>query len=691
MKISPVLLQDKKLAKSNVQKTQSNFEISNSTCSLSAYPKSYYFLSFQARVNKDLNSFIERNEANLPYSIKAYIENLSDEQKQTITPLAAQRNAFEYLAICDSVADIKEAYPDEPLFQNLKEVGEVKSKRGILYDIRLMSEDLDEKETLLSSGENSLSLYLVKKIFLEGKTIGEINEDLDNNLNPVFKKEDKNYILPSTLQALGIQLPSLSYLNSLRYTRDGYSDMMGEKMSKRWADMSQEEKDRIISSHGAKSLSQEQKDSISKFNKKRWMKMSPAQKAQAIDAMQKGGRRKQIAMTDAWNNSPDVRLKLTDYLIENNFYSPQSIIYRTDSYSPAMEIIMTRFWELNPQAAEKLGSEIELSYERYDMALAEGKITTFEDDVIKKSAEIKAQIKKALKVSKDKIEQMSPVDKYRNMFSYLPKKLLDEQCEILSGMSRADVELWIKYCMGQKLDSKALARAEKICNIVAPRMAPQMQHLITASITMFEQCLAPIVNPETNEVFHPIFPSNLDFRFPDIARLYFNLKKHGYEKALILDSSVVSGGDRDKVALDFKTERFTKEIIKRNPDVKFNFNLMDYQYSFSKQPNFELLNELYEELESYKLTENQAQKAARRICPYGLSQQAYDSLAASVYVRPHTYHDVTSANVSEGMKLRVSRGLNEMVLKLGGSHSVLYKKNLINYEKRFLDFFTCKD
>ena len=105
------------------------------------------------------------------------MENLSPEQRSEITPLQAQWNAFEYLTICESIQDVKETYPDEPLFQNLKEAEQTKANRGFLYDVRLgHSNLLKSGETLLDDGQNSLSVYLLKKIFLEGKTISEINE-----------------------------------------------------------------------------------------------------------------------------------------------------------------------------------------------------------------------------------------------------------------------------------------------------------------------------------------------------------------------------------------------------------------------------------------------------------------------------------------------------------------------------------
>ena len=61
---------------------------------------------------------------------------------------------------------------------------------------------------------------------------------MENDLEPDFKADfkfknpDSPYIYPTTLKALGIKMPAFEYQQSLRYTRDGYSDMVGENISK---------------------------------------------------------------------------------------------------------------------------------------------------------------------------------------------------------------------------------------------------------------------------------------------------------------------------------------------------------------------------------------------------------------------------------------------------------------------------
>ena len=121
--------------------------------------------------------------------------------------------------------------------------------------MRLIKEDA---ELLELSGEgvlkdkSNLTVYLLKKIFLENKTLKEINSDLDNDLNEDLKAEYKfkypeaDYIHKSTLKALGIGGINQDFRNSLRFTQDGYSDIQGEKVSQGlqnfWESLSPEER-----------------------------------------------------------------------------------------------------------------------------------------------------------------------------------------------------------------------------------------------------------------------------------------------------------------------------------------------------------------------------------------------------------------------------------------------------------------
>jgi len=152
----------------------------NTTC-FSTIP---FNTTFEARVDKGLTRFYEANVDRMPLTVKTFIEKLTD--KTSKTPLQAQAEAFAALAGITTIAAIKSEF-DEPLFSDLKDPSESKATRGILGVFRENRELLDLcNQSILRSGEN-FTVWLVKKIFLEAKTIEEINEDFNNEVNDEFK------------------------------------------------------------------------------------------------------------------------------------------------------------------------------------------------------------------------------------------------------------------------------------------------------------------------------------------------------------------------------------------------------------------------------------------------------------------------------------------------------------------------
>jgi len=209
-------------------------------------------MSFEARcrVDKGLPRFYEANQNRMPVTLEKYIFNLKD--MSGISPMAALKNAFEFLNITETIEEVKDIFPFEPLFSKLKNPLESKASIGIL---RLIKEDA---EILELSGEgvlkdnSNLTVYLLRKIFLENKTIKEINNDLENDLNEDLKAEYKfkypnaDYIHRTTLQALGIKGVNQEFRNSLRFTQEEYADVQGGKVSQGllnfWESLSEEER-----------------------------------------------------------------------------------------------------------------------------------------------------------------------------------------------------------------------------------------------------------------------------------------------------------------------------------------------------------------------------------------------------------------------------------------------------------------
>ncbi|MBE7713116.1 MAG: hypothetical protein E7Z87_05175 [Cyanobacteria bacterium SIG26] len=197
-----------------------------------------YLVSFGERVEKTLTRFYRVNKERMPKTVEEYVRNMED--RDALTPLEAQQVAFAKLASDEikTVEDIKKAYPTEPLFENLVDIEDTKATRGILNTYRINKDLLKLMDKGILKDKQDLTVYLVKKFFLEAKTIDEVNEDLEKDFDEDFKADfrrknpDSKYIHSGTLDSFGIKLPDDDYLTSLRYTRDGYADYMGAKIQK---------------------------------------------------------------------------------------------------------------------------------------------------------------------------------------------------------------------------------------------------------------------------------------------------------------------------------------------------------------------------------------------------------------------------------------------------------------------------
>lgn len=209
-----------------------------------------HMIAFKARVDKGLERFYDTNKDRMPLTVKRYVVALED--KTRLTPLQAQNRAFSKLNEAKNVKDIKKYFESEELFSDLIEPEQSKATRGILQSLKENSELLALSGESILKDNTDFTVYLVKKVFLEAKTIDEINKDLENDLNEdfkadfKFKNKDAKYVYGSTLKSLGIKMPPFEYQQSLRYTRDGYSDLVGENISqaqrKFWDSLSPEER-----------------------------------------------------------------------------------------------------------------------------------------------------------------------------------------------------------------------------------------------------------------------------------------------------------------------------------------------------------------------------------------------------------------------------------------------------------------
>ena len=342
-----------------------------------SYPQNYY-VSFGAR---DFNTVYNlHKDSEMPTTVRNYIENqqclLSDSDFATFSELGLkiiQRSAFADLKDCKTVADIKAKYPNEEDFQNLKTLSETTTNSRFFEPMR----QLERKGIKTLNCDEDITTFLVKKIYLEGKSYKGVMEDLAAAITPeaqelkeklgTYTEARRTFFIP-----LGIKAP-----NGQTYGRD----------------------------------LQNSDPSFLANRKKYFSNLSPEEINERIQNLLKSSEKSRVSMMDAWNHCPQVRADLSDFLTENINNPNYSVkdegldVYDVQFYSK-MRRLMLGFWTKYPLHKEELGKEIKIALEKFDSmkALGDEKFNEYVLDVHKKSQEIRDNIQ----LNKASIEQKYP-------------------------------------------------------------------------------------------------------------------------------------------------------------------------------------------------------------------------------------------------------------------------------------------
>ena len=195
-----------------------------------------YNINFRGRTPENFYEQ-EFNIKYMPQTMKEFLNSEYEERKH-IPPEQLISESFKFLAVTDNFADVKSTYPKETLFNNLHEAS-LKGRSGILSDIKLAKEMSDTP--LIKDGTDHLGIYLLRKIYLEGKTIKEINKDFyEKDLNPAYKGIVTQPITYGTTSAYGIQYPKTDFWNSFIATRDEYKKFFVNLPKQNKADLKKE-------------------------------------------------------------------------------------------------------------------------------------------------------------------------------------------------------------------------------------------------------------------------------------------------------------------------------------------------------------------------------------------------------------------------------------------------------------------
>ena len=214
--------------KSNSRQHNNKHEegVKNAAVNYSYNPVAYrdYNISFGARLFRSPENFYEQdfNKDGMPKSLHRYIyspDNFSF--RRTIPPAQAMKEVFGLIADMQTLEDVKSAFPDEPLFKDLHSQSSRKARTGVLGELALMREDEDyAQKSLFKNGKDDLGMYILKKIYVEGKTLKEINKDFHRDKSVVYKGlSDIQYV---DIKAFGIHFPRQDFWKSFIATREDF-------------------------------------------------------------------------------------------------------------------------------------------------------------------------------------------------------------------------------------------------------------------------------------------------------------------------------------------------------------------------------------------------------------------------------------------------------------------------------------
>lgn len=175
-------------------------------------------INFTARLFRTPENFYAQpfNQNGMPQTMKEYLYD-DFEDRQKMPPAQMLKLVFNDINDANSLEQVKQIFPQEFLFANLSDTPKRNSRSGVLAEIELLKE---EDKPLFKDGTNHLGMYILKKIYQEGKTLKEINTDFEKDLSTYYK--GLSPIQYETLSAYGIKYPNNSFWKSLTATREEF-------------------------------------------------------------------------------------------------------------------------------------------------------------------------------------------------------------------------------------------------------------------------------------------------------------------------------------------------------------------------------------------------------------------------------------------------------------------------------------
>lgn len=181
-----------------------------------------YNINFGARLFRSPANFFAQdfNRNNMPDTMKNYLY-ADYEDRQNMPPNQMLRLVFDDLNEIQSLDFVPRVFSDEPLFANLSDRPKKNARTGLLSEIEAMRSETEDYP-LFKDGNSNFGMYLLRKIYLEGKTRKEINKDFKNDLSPIYKDLITSDIDYDTIAAYGIKFPKAAFWKSFTATREDF-------------------------------------------------------------------------------------------------------------------------------------------------------------------------------------------------------------------------------------------------------------------------------------------------------------------------------------------------------------------------------------------------------------------------------------------------------------------------------------
>lgn len=215
-KITPLFYTQKNTKKSDNKNLLSKNNYTNYSYNPLAYRD--YNVNFTARLFRTPENFYEQpfNRSNMPDTMKTYLFN-DYEDRKNMPPNQMMKLVYGDLEETKSLEQVKRIFPDESLFANLTDTPNKKARTGVIAEIELMRQ---ENKSLFKNGKDNLGHYLLKKVYLEGKTLKEINSDFEKDISVHYK--GLSPIQYETFSAYGIKFPKSAFWKSFIATREDF-------------------------------------------------------------------------------------------------------------------------------------------------------------------------------------------------------------------------------------------------------------------------------------------------------------------------------------------------------------------------------------------------------------------------------------------------------------------------------------